>query len=165
VRRTSTQCNEEWQQNNARKSRSTQRKQHQCEGCYEEKQQHARRRTPMQRVQDWAPLWTTMPTWVITTLTRVAVLMQEKIQREKTNQKNKTKHSQQKKNITTRQKTSLWRKMNFRLHFIQLPLSLTLNNTSASLGSGCCLRTLNWKIENWMKVLFVQFLKKLKNKN
>ncbi len=101
----------------------------------------------------------------MTTLMQVVVPMQEKIQWEKTNQKNKTKHSQQKKNITTRQKTSLWRKMKFRLRFIQLPLSRTLNNTFASLGSGCCLRTLNWKIENRMKVLFVWLLKKLKNKN
>jgi hypothetical protein len=42
----------------------------------------------------------------------------------------------------------LWKKMKFKLCFIQLPISLTLNNGSTSLGSRCCLRSLNWKIEN-----------------
>jgi hypothetical protein len=43
----------------------------------------------------------------MTTLMQITMPTQEKIQHEKNNQKNKTKHNQQKKNITTRCKTSL----------------------------------------------------------
>jgi hypothetical protein len=47
------------------------------------------------------------------------------------NQENKTKHNQQVKNIVTKQKMSLWRKK-LKFHFIQLSISLTLNNASTS---------------------------------
>lgn len=47
------------------------------------------------------------------------------------NQENKTKHNQQVKNIVTKQKMSLWRKK-LKFRFIQLSISLTLNNASTS---------------------------------
>ncbi len=93
---------------------------------------------------------------------RITTPTQEKIQHEKNNQKNKTKHNQQKKNITIRHKNIIVKKMKFRFYFIQLPLSLTLNNAFASLGSGCCLRTLNWKIENQIGFSLFSFFRSVK---
>ncbi len=93
MKRTLTQCDEKWQQNNARKSSSTHGKQHQCEGCCEENNTNVKDATLSTNMNN--NVNTKNNTKGMTTLTQVVTPMQEKIQHEKNTQKNKMKHNQQ----------------------------------------------------------------------